>query len=555
MKRFTLLILGAALAAASTLAQEIPADIKEKLVVKSAEVNPDSEQAARAWVRKQATAWETIQYMDFAGDPQILKMVKEEVEKLFPLDFLKQESYLSAHGDQIAVITEYKAKLGDEDYEFIKGQYLKDNKFDLQKFTEYLIKQSMAKDSLNSLAKPDAVDDMTFTITKEVAKKKFPGDYMAQMGAIKEQLGILSDAEQENADDAQPGVAKDSAATEKPKSISELNQLSKDIFQQNTLSMEGPNGKATFTLIEIKGRQVLIGPASAYSRGESSIINSMSELVDFSEDNIYVSTRLPLMIIIPTTMPEGVKTSSLLNEKEYRDLIGNTIFFTGISGSSVQAFPVKVASISESTINMSTRMPTNFQEGTILIKADEEKVAGMGIYAPQKLPPANWNDRSSINRYNRLFNENGGSMISIRLDKLDGMEKLDPEKAAQQKAEIERLTSLCNDMMKFISATRFEDGQSSQFLGDIVKKYTKEFRTRMEKSRFERVFRSYLQDVITLLRKEIKVSDPKNYYSIYRNDATKIDETLNSMLKAFDKAARGQITEMMHESVKRQQSL
>ena len=75
MKRFTLLILGTALAAASTLAQEIPADIKEKLVVKSAEVNPDSEQAARAWVRKQATAWETIQYMDFAGDPQILKMV------------------------------------------------------------------------------------------------------------------------------------------------------------------------------------------------------------------------------------------------------------------------------------------------------------------------------------------------------------------------------------------------------------------------------------------------------------------------------------------------
>ena len=60
----------------------------------------------------------------------------------------------------------------------------------------------------------------------------------------------------------------------------------------------------------------------------------------------------------------------------------------------------------------------------------------------------------------------------------------------------------------------------------------------MEKSRFDRLFRQYLQDLIMLIKSELRDVNPDEFYTIYRYDLKQAANALRSVSAFYDNAIR-----------------
>ena len=61
---------------------------------------------------------------------------------------------------------------------------------------------------------------------------------------------------------------------------------------------------------------------------------------------------------------------------------------------------------------------------------------------------------------------------------------------------------------------------------------------KQEKSRFDRLGRQYLQDIITLIKVNLKDYNPNEFYTAHRVDAIQFQNVLNDFIKTFDNALR-----------------
>ena len=551
MKRINSLFISIIIGSASVFAQEMPADLSAKLEAKAAEVNAGNSAAAKTWLRKQVGAWETIQNMSFAADESDIKLIKEIAEKKYPLDYVNQEKFINEQSIVAAGLPEFKVALGKDGYEAVRKKFFDSGKTDLNELVEILRNQAAAKTEIDSM-KPIG-DEMTFAITKEVVAKKFAGDYVSQLAFLKKQSAPAAAApaaaatnEPQTSDNAvattttltSETAVMDSETAKRPMNVSELNKIARDIFSKETFVVEGAR-KCTAVAAEIEGKQVIFMPFTAYSPDSSiTVLNNLGEEVQYDKDSIFACKDLPLMLIFAQSVPADTLNVAFPTDNLYRDLIGKNVFFVGFTTNNIQSFPVKINAISDPIITLSTRIPTNFQEGTILLDAESGVTLGILTINNPIIKNVNWKNRSEVNKFLRSLDTNFKSLNCIRIDRLGEFEKVESERFKAEQKKIAELKVLALDVIKVLTNSRIDELSGLPVIGKIVNKHKRDMMRKQEKSRFDRLGRQYLQDIITLIKVNLKDYNPNEFYTAHRVDAIQYQNVLNDFIKTFDNALR-----------------
>ena len=562
MKRFNSLFISLVLGSTAVFAQEMPADLSAKLEAKAAEVNAGNSAAAKTWLRKQIGAWETIQNMSFAADENDIKLIKDIAEKKYPLDYVNQEKFINEQSIVASGLPEFKVSLGKDGYEAVRKKFFDSGKTDLNELIEILRTQAAAKTELDTM-KPIG-DETTFAITKEVVAKKFAGDYVSQLAFLKKQNAPATPAAETPTTAAEETattalIASDTAVmnaaeAKKPLNISELNKMARDLFTKETFVVEGAK-KCTAIAAEVEGKQVIIMPFTAYSPDTSiTILNNLGEEVQFDKDSIFACKDLPLMLVFAKSVPADTLNVAFPNENLYRDLIGKNVFFVGFTTNNIQSFPIKINAISDPVITLSTRIPTNFQEGTILVEAENGITLGVLTINNPIIKNVNWKNRSEVNKFLRSLDNSFKSLNCIRIDKLGDIEKVESERFNSEKQKISELKSLALDVIKIFSNSRIDELSNLPVLGKIVNKHKRDMLRKQEKSRFDRLGRQYIQDIITLIKVNIRDYTPHNYYTAHRVEAIQYQNVLNDFIKTLDDGLKsGNFKEFLPYEAKRKQ--
>lgn len=551
MKRINSLFISIIIGSASVFAQEMPADLSAKLEAKAAEVNAGNSAAAKTWLKKQVGAWEAIQNMSFAADESDIKLIKEIAEKKYPLDYVNQEKFINEQSIVAAGLPEFKVALGKDGYEAVRKKFFDSGKTDLNELVEILRNQAAAKTEIDSM-KPIG-DEMTFAITKEVVAKKFAGDYVSQLAFLKKQSAPAATApaaaatsEPQTSDNAvattttltSETAVMDSETAKRPMNISELNKIARDIFSKETFVVEGAR-KCTAVAAEIEGKQVILMPFTAYSPDSSiTVLNNLGEEVQYEKDSIFACKDLPLMLIFAKSVPADTLNVAFPTDNLYRDLIGKNVFFVGFTTNNIQSFPVKINAISDPIITLSTRIPTNFQEGTILLDAESGVTLGILTINNPIIKNVNWKNRSEVNKFLRSLDTSFKSLNCIRIDRLGEFEKVESERFKAEQKKIAELKVLALDVIKVLTNSRIDELSGLPVIGKIVNKHKRDMMRKQEKSRFDRLGRQYLQDIITLIKVNLKDYNPNEFYTAHRVDAIQYQNVLNDFIKTFDNALR-----------------
>ena len=562
MKRFNSLFISLVLGSTAVFAQEMPADLSAKLEAKAAEVNAGNSAAAKTWLKKQIGAWETIQNMSFAADENDIKLIKDIAEKKYPLDYVNQEKFINEQSIVASGLPEFKVSLGKDGYEAVRKKFFDSGKTDLNELIEILRTQAAAKTELDTM-KPIG-DETTFAITKEVVAKKFAGDYVSQLAFLKKQNAPATPAAETPTTAAEETattalIASDTAVmnaaeAKKPLNISELNKMARDLFTKETFVVEGAK-KCTAIAAEVEGKQVIIMPFTAYSPDTSiTILNNLGEEVQFDKDSIFACKDLPLMLVFAKSVPADTLNVVFPNENLYRDLIGKNVFFVGFTTNNIQSFPIKINAISDPVITLSTRIPTNFQEGTILVEAENGITLGVLTINNPIIKNVNWKNRSEVNKFLRSLDNSFKSLSCIRIDKLGDIEKVESERFNSEKQKISELKSLALDVIKIFSNSRIDELSNLPILGKIVNKHKRDMLRKQEKSRFDRLGRQYIQDIITLIKVNIRDYTPHNYYTAHRVEAIQYQNVLNDFIKTLDDGLKsGNFKDFLPYEAKRNQ--
>lgn len=558
MRKITALFILASLSAIPAFAQEMPADLKSKLEAKAAEMEPSSKSAAKTWLVKQMNAWESIQNLAFAADADDIAMIKKLAEKKFPLDYVSQETFINEQAVAAAGLPDLKSQIGKQTYDAIKAKFDNDGKTDLAEFINIINAQITAKTQLETLKPLPSIDASTFAITKEVLAKKFPSDYISQLNELKKLSSAVDAASDAGATAATaatvaPGAA---AGDKKILTIAELNLIAREQFNKHTLTIEGET-KVTGLPVKMYDKQVILIPFTVFSAGPNvSIMNNLGEQVDFDNTNIFASKDYPLVIVVPKgELPSTSVNANLPQDKNYREIIGKPIFFMGYTTTNVQIFPVKLNAVSEQTLVLSSRVPNNFLEGTILMNPEEDITLGMMMSFKKKFPNVKWNQRSSVNFLRRTIENKNPFLTCIRLDKLERWEKVDFDKLAQQRKKLDSLNKLLWDFILLNTSNRIVDTAKLAILGPTVSKYKDELKVRMEKSRFDRMFRQYLQDLMLMIKSEMRDVNPNEFYTLFRYDLNQTLDALKDVMGYYDNAIRtNSFTQLIPDDIKRAQN-
>lgn len=554
----------------------MPADLKSKLEAKAAELQPSNKSAAKTWLVKQMNAWESIQNLAFAADADDIEMIKKLAEKKFPLDYVSQETFINEQAVAAAGLPDLKSQIGKASYDAIKAKFDKEGKTDLNEFINLLNAQIAAKSQLEMLRPLPSIDESTFSITKEVLKKKYPDDFLSQLNELKK----LSNAVDAAADAAAksggtspaaasgtepaPGQPAGAAANaqagagtpQQPLTLAELNLKAREQFNSHTLTVEGES-KVTALPVVMHGKQVILIPFSAFSGGPNvSIMNNLGEQVDFDQSNIFASKNYPFVIVMPkSSIPSTTVNANLATDKEYREIVGKPIFFMGYTATNIQIFPVKLNAVSDQTLVLSSRIPNNFIDGTVLMNPEDDLILGSMIAFKKEFPKVNWGTRNSVNFLRRTIESRNPFLTCVRIDRLDPWEKLDFEKLAKQKKKLDSVNKLLWDFILLNTSKRLVDTEKLAIVGQTVSKYKEELKTRMEKSRFDRLFRQYLQDLMMLIKSELRDVNPDEFYTLYRYDLNQAINSLKSVMAFYENAIRtNSLSPLVPDDIKRVQN-
>ena len=146
-------------------------------------------------------------------------------------------------------------------------------------------------------------------------------------------------------------------------------------------------------------------------------------------------------------------------------------------------------------------------------------------------------------------------LTCVRVDRLERWEKLDFEKLAKQRKKLDSVNKLLWDFILLNTSTRLVDTEKLAIVGQTVSKYKDELKTRMEKSRFDRLFRQYLQDLIMLIKSELRDVNPDEFYTIYRYDLKQAANALRSVSAFYDNAIRtNSFSPLVPDDIKRAQN-
>ena len=125
----------------------------------------------------------------------------------------------------------------------------------------------------------------------------------------------------------------------------------------------------------------------------------------------------------------------------------------------------------------------------------------------------------------------------------------------QQRKKLDSLNKLLWDFILLNTSNRIVDTAKLAILGPTVSKYKDELKVRMEKSRFDRMFRQYLQDLMLMIKSEMRDVNPNEFYTLYRYDLNQTLDALKDVMGYYDNAIRtNSFTQLIPDDIKRAQN-
>ena len=486
--------------------------------------------------------------MAFSADDNDVKLIKTLAEKKFPLDYVAQEPYIGEQAAAASGLADFKTQLGSAAYNALKNKFTQSGNTDLNTFVELLQTESAAKMEIDSMT-TDKMRPRTFALIKRVAAEEFPGNFVEQLSTIKE---ILSGKPHEaQAADGGERAAEHEAA-KRPATMSELEKIIKQRFVDQTYMTDGDT-RAAVMLAEMQGRQVAFIPFNSYTPGVT-LSNARGEPLEYNENDVYVSKRLPLVLVFPKGVPENAKNAAFINDKQYRDLVGSTLFVVGYLKQNLTSFPVRINSINEKYVLLNVRLPVNYCEGTLVLDPKTQDTVAVVMPATPKVRKINWMQRSEVNRLTRELEQNALLLEARRLDNFGKWEKFSADKFIEQRMNLDRAKAVSADFVKLFTITQLSDSENSPVIGAIVKKHINTLKKKMEKSSFERAYKSYMLDLANLLKAELRELKSIDFYSGFEGEANKYIEVLEQVLKTLDTASKSQAyLTLVQEDVKQRQ--
>lgn len=517
-------------------AQEMPDDIKSELEAKAKALNPDNPSGEKTWFNRQKMAWESLANTTYSILAEDISLIKKLAEEKYPLDFAQQETFINDMVDKFKDIYDFEIVLGDHFKEFKKDAFKKYEN-DIDKILRHFEEQCMAKSEIDNFALPEGVDEDTFKITKEVVAAKMKGNYVAQLDAIKKQF-LKGSVKQEESSES---VVLAPVATGTTALISNA----KSAYMKNTLLLEGSFPSTVFVL-EIQSKMVVIIPTTSYTPGVPlSIINSMGEKLEYSPNNVYISKTLPFVMIIPDVMPTGTEPVKIAPPNEYRNKVGKTLFFVGDQGKSLYCIPTKLNTVSDAILTTSTNCPGNLFEGSLFVDGETLEVLGSMLSVKKPIPLADWFTLQNAQSFQRSFNHATSkiglkSLGAVRIDKLpsSGWEKIDDAKIIEERKMIERLIEVIRDANFFFVERNMANMVERKALGGLFKKHYDILKARTEVSRFDKIYRQFLDAFVGTLKNEIRNVDLNKVSAANRMEVNLYIDIIKNIVSWIDNAKR-----------------
>ena len=518
--KFTLLLLaGATVFGASLYADSIPEDLKAKIEAKSKEVKPGDESAQNSWVSLQCSAWENIQYITSSLPKEELDAIKKMAEEKFPLEYSEQEKYVMKQSQAADSIEGYKPDaMKAEDFKLLRDAALKEAKNDYAAAEQLVAKQIEAYDMIAGYTKPPSVDDMTFEVTKAVAAKKFPGNYIAQYEALKKLSAPAQTAVQQNTAAANASKKAEEEKNKDPRDKNKVFYVKNAVEEFNRMGFVYDDDKNPFIamLYMYKGKPVIILPKCAYTGSPITIKSVGGDSVTLTE--FFSSNEIPVMMSMIESVPSGMIPAEALAPDKFRDMISkNLAFITARSGAPF-AYTLKVASFDGAYMPTTTKIPPIYPEGSILM--DEVGTRVMGVSVMQETYPeiVKWQNTEDMRMYMRQLERAVKTQKCVRIDALKTWTRMNSEKYLSEVKQIQELAELNMDAIVMLSASRYDVIDERPGPAKILAKFKEKFRQRTLKDRFEKFCRDYLLEIANTLKFGVANIKPNTFYGLTKPD-------------------------------------
>lgn len=500
------------LCANSIFAQEIPADIKTKIVEVAKSKKGWSAEKTEAWVERQVEAWESINSTKFSIPQKDTDFIKAEAQKNHPYHYTKQETFIIEQSEALIEIYELKKNFEKDEFEAIYKKLCEEKKNNYKLIAESLASIYDLKEEVKQFA-IDGMDATTLAITKKVVAQQFPFDYKQQLKALKKQEKMLDTVQ-----DAKNVVeAQKQKETNKTASKTEIMAKVEDTFKKSTLILSGNNKTATGIVTKINNQLALIFPAVLYSIDGISASSLSGEEAKISLKKCYSAKNAPLMLTFLEDLPFKVEPINFATNEELRDCIGNDVAVIGYFGEMIRPVNLKLSKIVDDEIRTQTPILHSYNEGTLVLSLKTFKPVAICLKPEKSVPQLNMTSNRLKNELERALNKEVRYMSGFRTDIPIKWVPVNPQNMKKQIKAAEQLKEINFALASLISGS-LSEGTKSQMTASIATKYQKVLETRMDISKIKVEYRSFVSALTNLLRRPLSQIKTNDVYANLRND-------------------------------------
>jgi len=522
------------------IGQEMPEEVMAKLEAKSKEVHPDDDSAAKRWVKSQARAWESIECMSFELTPEEIASIKAGAEKKFPGDFLSQDPYIAETAKSYSELSALGQGIDAEIFAKIKTLALKKADNDVLSAVEEIRNQLFAKKATDDFKAPEGMDPEEFAMTKKFLENRFAGDYMAlNAELLKRSMGSASS-------DETVTVAANPADDTNAYTI-----IGRELF--NKSSVRSLDAKPYVGVaVNYMNKLGIIVPFQVFKDGEIMLTTALGDKIE--PKNIYASKKYPVLFLEMETLPEGCVPIDIISDENMRGLIAKPLTLAGMyTASVISTYRISVVAVREFDFLLSANTPFSFTTGTLLLDFENRKLVSMMLAETIYPELPNFRDRTAARMaISRAESKRADKKSYIRLDKYEPFEKLDVEKFNAQMEYFEKLINSNLSTMAIYMQNDMSAWRNVGIFKTLVDKFDEPLKSRSDDAKFQREFRNFMQDALRIIKGDIDDKDPKEFYSLIRNEIGFHIEKRRRLISFIEESLKtNNISELIPNDVRR----
>lgn len=515
-RTFTSLILAAlTFTPVAVFSQEIPEDVKAKIVETAN--NAVKKVHRNDWVLRQIEAWESINAMTFNVPDAYVAKIKAAAQKKFPWRFAKQEEFINDQTEALAEVLEMKSQFAKDEFDRLFAAFEKKNHDNYRAVADAFQKAMEQKEEIKNFA-IDGMDPSMLEITKQVLAQKFPDNFTEQLKALKKQaemISLVADAKEIKEAQEQEQAAKAAA----PKR-SEIVKKVEEIFRNSTLNVTGNGKTASGIVSEIDGRRVLIFPASVFAKDALSVSNAKGEETTIPVKRAFSSKTFPLMMVqIPADFSIDVTAVELAQNEELKACVAQKLMFSGNIDSELRTRETTVNKLVDNTLKISIQVSGAYYEGSAILNPKTNHIAGICMASPRGIWTSDIGTETK-RQYERELERAPRWLTVYRTDLLfqSDWTPIKNDKMQEQFELNDRLREINLALGLMLRGGSLADGKTNTITQNIAEKYIDKLKISMDKSKLRLVYRSFINDIIIMLRPIVTKVRPAEFYANTKSD-------------------------------------